>query len=242
MFTTFKLMRACTNEELLARDLNDIVAEYKITEDARKRNRLIATVFCKLYPMILKLQKKFHTLTTEQKIEHALYHLVKALERYDSKKMKFSSFFHTHLSNQFKTLLSMECSQKRAVFQNIIANNAEYMDLYAHTAPAKPYEHTDIGLINDIKNSSYLSSEEKDYCSCVVAGIDKMSDIAKVLKIDSIESIKKPLVSNPLLEISDKEKLANQEKLAIERVRKIKNSIKKKRSLLLKQGIDILRD
>ena len=39
MFTTFKLMRACTNEELLARDLNDIVAEYKITEDARKRNR-----------------------------------------------------------------------------------------------------------------------------------------------------------------------------------------------------------
>lgn len=241
MFTTYKVISACTNQEYLKRDLDELVAEYRETDDARKRNKLIATIFCKLYPMILKLQKKFHTLTNEQKIEHALYHLVKSLNTYNPNKMKFSSFFYVHLTNQFKSLLTAELTAKRAVFQNISPNNDYHMQTYANTAMTKPFEKTDAGLLSDIKHATYLSSEEKNYCSCILAGIDSVSDIAKALKIDRIESMKRPLVSNPT-EISDKEKAVRRAKLVAERVRKIKKSIQKKGIELGNKGIDIFRD
>lgn len=241
MFTTYKLIKGCTNSTLLARDLNDLVEDYRNTNNARERNRLIATIFCKLYPMILKLQQKFHTLTVEQKIEHALYHLVKSLNNYDSTKMKFSSFFYVHLTNQFKSLLTAELSNKRKVFQNISVNNDYHMEHFAQTAFAKPYEKTDAGFLNEIKHATYLSSEEKDYCGCVVAGIDKLDDIAKVLKVDKIDSIRKPLISNPYATSPEEDK-ARKEKLAVDRIRKIKASIKKKGRDLAKKGIDIFRD
>ena len=47
MFETFKLMSACTNDEYLSRDIDSLVKEYRNTESAREKNRLIATIFCK---------------------------------------------------------------------------------------------------------------------------------------------------------------------------------------------------
>ena len=73
MFATYDMMKRCTNDTYLNKELNELVVEYRNTTEARERNRLIATIFCKVYPMILKIQKTFYMLTPEQKMEHALY-------------------------------------------------------------------------------------------------------------------------------------------------------------------------
>ena len=58
MFETFKLMSACTNKEYLSKDIDTLAIAYQKTQSARERNRLIATIFCKLYPMMLKISRK----------------------------------------------------------------------------------------------------------------------------------------------------------------------------------------
>lgn len=241
MFETFKLMSACTNDEYLSRDIDTLAKQYRETESARERNRLIATIFCKLYPMMLKISHKYFSLTNEQKTEHALYHLVKALERFDSKKMKFSSFFHTHFSNQMKSLLTAESSHKRAAFQNIVKHNDEALNVYSQTALDKDFKDSDLGLIEDIKNSSYLSTEEKEYCTCVISGVDTAKEISKMLNLNSRMPLKKPLV-NPLIVMDNNAQQELEEKTSLKNIKRIKDSIKQKVAAYKKDGINIFRD
>ena len=255
MFATYKLMSSCTNEEYLSRDLDDLVAEYKETVDARKRNKLIATIFCKLYPMMLKLMKKYYTLTPEQKIEHAVYRLVMGLEMHNPKKMKFSSFFYMHFSNHMKTLYTNSLAPCRAAFANIVGNNDEVMRVYSETAIEK--ENSVKGLLKDINDSTWLSSEEKKYCSCIAVGLKTPQEIQKIMKFDLNKDVKKPLVSNPIISnsllpnnIKYKEEKQKIEKLKEDdtiksikqRIKKIRDSIKKKHAELKLKGIDILKD
>ena len=242
MFATYKLISACTNEEYMKRDLDDLVTEYRETTDARKRNKLISTIFCKLYPMMLKLMQKYYTLTPEQKIEHALYRLVKGLEMYNPKKMKFSSFFYMHFSNHMKTLYTNSLAPCRAAFANIVGNNDEVMRVYTETATERERDSSEQGLLDDIKDASYLSSEEKEYCSCVVAGITKTKEIKERLKLDKRNNFNKPLISNPfeVQKTAEAEKLAD--KQALLRIKKIKESIKRKHAELKAKGINIFRD
>ena len=234
-------MSACTNSEYLSQDIDTLALAYQKTQSARERNRLIATIFCKLYPMMLKISRKYFSLTNEQKTEHALYHLVKALERFDNKKMKFSSFFHTHFSNQMKSLLTAESSHKRAVFQNIVKHNDEVLNVYAQTASDKEFKDSDLGLIEDIKNSSFLSTEEKEYCTCVISGVDTAKEISKMMNLDKRMPIKKPLISS-LIAVDETTKNLLEEKAMAKNIKKIKDSIRQKVDAYKKEGINIFRD
>ena len=241
MFETFKLMSACTNKEYLSKDIDTLAIAYQKTQSARERNRLIATIFCKLYPMMLKISRKYFSLTNEQKTEHALYHLVKALERFDNKKMKFSSFFHTHFSNQMKSLLTSESNYKRAAFQNIVKHNEEALNVYVQSAPDKDFKDSDLGLIEDIKNSSYLSTEEKEYCTCVIQGVDTSKEISQMMNLNQRMPLKRPLISS-LISIDEDTKKLLEEKATAKNIKKIKDSLKRKMDAYKKEGTNIFRD
>lgn len=235
MYTTYKLMANCTNSTYLNMDLEDLCEGYKKTESVTKRNKIIAAMFCKVYPMVLDIQKKYYSITNEQKVEHALFHLVRSIKYYKQDgKVKFSSFFHTHLSNQMKSLLSSENSLKKAAFQNIVRNNDNVMNWYAKNEPIKSYEQSEIYVLENLKNSSYLSTEEKEYCACIIAGYDKVQQISEKLNLtnrvqDPIRNTKKEYTPEQIIKLQDSR---NQK-----RIRDIRKSIKDK---INKYGIEVL--
>jgi len=238
MYATYKLMLSCTNESYLERDVDDLVREYREEVEARKRNKLIATIFCKLYPMILKIQKKYYNMTPDQKMEYALFHLVKGLSQYNNKKMKFSSFFYLKLSNMMKTSVQLDYTPSKAANTNVVSNSDEVLRIYSETKTDREYADSEEGLLKDISESKYLSSEEKQYCSCIVAGITKTEEIKKVLKIE--EKVSKSLITPPTL--SPEERKKKTDKQAQLKIKQIKDSIKKKHAIFKDKGIDIFRD
>ena len=252
MYTTYKMMLACTNKEYLNKDYRDLIIEYRGTTNARVKNKCVATIFCKIYPMILKIQKKFYTLSSTQKIEHVLYNLVIGIDNYDlNKKTSFVTFIHTHLTNKLHSLLVTEGCLKRKVFQSIVPHNEEAMKVYAQTKidPSYDYDNGEKNLNNDINNSTFLSSEEKKYCSCLITGMTTAKEIGKAMKLveKSKQSFAKPLFTNPLIVndltpdndgISD----ASMDKKIIKKIKEIKDSIKRKYSEAEKVGINIFRE
>ena len=229
MFTTYKSMQSYTNDELLNRELDDLVTEYKSTDDARRKNKLIATIFCKVYPLILKLQKKFYSLTPEQKIEHVLMHLITCLQAFNrdgKRKNKFITFFQHHIQNKLQSLYRDENLQKRAVFQNIVKNNAEVMDDYNKVTADKDYELSNRYFINNLVASTFLSSEEKEYCLALLAGFNNSKDISKVLKLEERYNLKR--VTNPLVVMEKSKEQELDEQASMRRIRDIRTSIREK--------------
>lgn len=225
MYETFKVMSNCTTPQYLEKELEELVEEYKKTTRMSVRNKIVAAMFVKVFPMILKIQKKYYSLTNEQKVDHAIWHLIRSISYYKNDgKTKFSSFYHTHLCNQMKTLLTSQSNYKNAVWQNMTADNENVLNWHAKNEACKNIELTDKYFLDNLKHSCHLSSEEKDYCACVIAGYDKMQSIAEKMH-----------VSNPLknMNIQDLEK---ENKRELRKIRKIKQSIKEK---IKKYGIDV---
>lgn len=229
MFATYKLMTSSTTEVYLGKTLEELVEDYKRTEDVRKRNKIIAAMFCKVFPMILKIQEKYYSLTNEQKVDHAIFHLIRSIRYYDSKKnkVKFSSFYFTHLTNQMKTLLTAENSLKKAAFQNIVRNNDEVLNLYAQNAEDKMLEYSEEYFLKNLEENTYLSSEEKEYLTCQLAGYNKTKEIAQKLDLDNRYNLKKA-VTNPLAVMDLQKRQELDEKIAVRRIRRIRDSIKQK--------------
>ena len=235
MQATYKTITACVDKEYLKQSLEELVKAYKETNSARERNKLIATIFCKVYPTFLKIQKRFYSLTKEQKIEHALYHLIKGIQRYKcDKKVKFHTFLQTHWTNQMKSLLTMENSHKKAAFQNIVDNNDEILDYYTQNVATRDFEMTDEYCYMNIKDSELLSTEEKEFCECVLQGYTKTREIADKLQLDKRYGLKR--MTNPLVVMDTEKAKAADDKAALRRVRSIRDSIKQK---LQKYGKDL---
>lgn len=237
MYDTYKLMSSCTNSTYLNKELEELCEDYKATENVRTKNKIIAAMFCKVFPMILEIQKKYYSLTNDQKVEHALFHLVRSIRYYKNNNVKFSSFYHTHLTNQMKTLLTSENSLKKAAFQNIVRDNDNVLTWYTKNEPSKNYENSDEYMLQTIKNAPKLSSEEKAYCACIIAGYDKSSQIIEKLNLPPEPVKVKKNVTNPINEMSIEKQVQMEEKRQSRRIRKIKQSLKDK---CLKYGKDNL--
>lgn len=227
MYETFKRLSNCTTQFYLHKELEELVEIYKKNDSMSVRNKVISAMFVKVFPMILKIQKKYYSLTNEQKVDHAIWHLIRSIAYYKNDgKTKFSSFYHTHLCNQMKTLLTSQSSYKNAVWQNIVADNDNVMTWYARNKASKNMELTEKFFLDNLKTSCHLSSEEKDFCACVIAGYDKMQNIADKMN-----------VTNPIKNMNINElDLEKENKRELRRIRKIKQSIKEK---IAKYGTEI---
>lgn len=219
MYSTYKSMCSCTTKYYLDKDLEDLCTLYRGTCDAGKRNKIYAAMFCNLFPMMLKIQSKYYSLTNEQKVEHALWHLLRSIRYYKNNgKVKFATFFHTHFTNQMKTLLSTQNNLKNAAFTNIVKDNQLAMKNYSNSVSDKAMEHTDWYMTETINNSKYLSSEEKLLMNCMNQGFVKSRDIAYEMN----------RITNPMRKIID-------EKAELRKVRKIKQNIKNKINILIER-------
>ena len=224
MYSTYQMMSNATNKQYLDKTLEELVEDYKKPNVTMSvKNKIFAAMFVKLFPMMLKIQQKYYTITNEQKVDHAIFHLHRSIYHYKKNNVKFSSFFHTHFCNQMKTLLNCENNLKNAVFQNIVKDNENILKWYNNTAQSKTYSDTERYLLFNIKNCSFLSSEEKDYCACILAGYDKMQQISDRLNI----SKKDGSVTNPIA-TTNLEELQKQHKKELRKVRKIKQNLKSK--------------
>ena len=245
MYNTYKLMSSCTNSTYLEKDLEQLCEEYKQTDDARKRNKIISAMFCKVFPMILKIQEKYYSLTNEQKVEHAIFHLIRSIEYYNKSSAKFSSFYHTHLTNQMKTLFTSENSLKKAVFQHIVKDNDKALSWHTNNTPDKQYIDTDDYMLDVIKNATKLSSEEKAYCICVLAGCEKPQQILQHLKlpVDTMKqrsTTKSKNISDPIKEnkeITVEKQLQLEQDRQLRCLKKIKQSLKDKRNKYGQEGL-----
>ncbi len=246
MFATLKMMSNCTNEEYKTKTLEELCELYKSTENPILINKIIGAMFCKVHPMVLKIQEKYYTITNEQKVEQCLFHLVRCIKRYNSaNKVKFSSFYYLLLANEMKSLLSAENSYKRAAFHNITKNNHEVMDWYLKNAPDQEVCQQDLDFLTNLQSSSYLSQEEKAYCKYILEGTVRSKDLAQAYVKDKMDleplnakksSKKKKTSTNPIasnLPLNPMEEARQQrlkEKHQQKRVKLIKDSIKSKYS------------
>lgn len=222
MYSTYKLMSNCTNDRYLNKSLEDLCEDYKATESVSKRNKIIAAMFIKVFPMILKIQSKYFTLTNEQKIDHALFHLIRSIKYYKNNNVKFSSFYHVHLTNQMKSLLTHENNNKNAVFQNIVPDNDLKLKLYSSTKLERDEEDTEKYFLQNLETSLFLSKEEKDYIACVVAGYEKNKQVHEKFNAKKI----KDYLTTP----EDLVKLNKFEQSELRKIKKIKKSIIEKYS------------
>lgn len=219
MYATYKLMQNCTNSQYMDKELEELVLDYRKTESITKRNKIVAAMFVKVFPMILKIQSKYYSLTNEQKVEHALFHLIRSIKYYKNNNVKFSSFFHTHLTNQMKTLLTSQNNLKNAVFQNIVRDNENVLNWYIKTKAAKGYEDSEEYMVDMIKNSTKLSSEEKQFCELYLKGYNKMQQISEKMNINKG-------VTDPIkIMTQTPEEIEKQKKRDLRKVRKIKQSL-----------------
>ena len=108
-------------------------------------------------------------------------------------------------------------------------------------APDKDFKDSDLGLIEDIKNSSYLSTEEKEYCTCVIQGVDTSKEISQMMNLNQRMPLKRPLISS-LISIDEDTKKMLEEKATVKNIKKIKDSLKRKMDAYNKEGINIFRD
>ena len=162
MYSTYQMMSNATNKQYLDKTLEELVEDYKKPNVTMSvKNKIFAAMFVKLFPMMLKIQQKYYTITNEQKVDHAIFHLHRSIYHYKNNNVKFSSFFHTHFCNQMKTLLNCENNLKNAVFQNIVKDNENILKWYNNTAQSKTYSDTERYLLFNIKNCSFLSSEDE---------------------------------------------------------------------------------
>lgn len=215
MYSTYRLMCRGTNSIYLNKTLEELVDDFRNSKsnEISKRNKIVAAMFIKVFPMILKIQSKYYNLTNEQKVDHALFHLVRSIKYYNKSSSKFSSFFYTHLSNQMKSLLSSQNSLKNAVFQNLVADNEETLNRYIDTESDNNNIVTENYFLQDMYNSSQLSTEEKEYCACILAGYTTPKLIANKM-------YNTPLVQSPI-NISKIKK-------DLKKIKSIKDSIKQK--------------
>lgn len=237
MYNTYRMMLGNTNDTYLNKTLEELVEEYKEADKqdkVLKMNKIVAAMFCKVFPMILKIQERYYSITNEQKVDTAVYHLVRSIKRYKNKNVKFSSFYYTHLSNMMKSLLTAETSLKRVVWYNIVNNNEDVMKWYAKNAPTKEPEMSNDYFLKNLESSTYLSTEEKEYCRMILDGYNKSKEINDQFtqrNINLIYDNKNSKITNPLENKTPEELLkyqAQMEKKQLKRVRDIRDSIKQK--------------
>ena len=191
MFSTYKIMSAHPCKELQDKTLEDLCLEYNQTTNMKLKNNIYRTMYCKLFPMMLNVQKNYPTLTNEQKVEVTMFILISTLRCYkgiEKERTKFSTYYCTNLKNGMVTVInSMKC-HKRCVWMNMI-DNAETVSYVLSTQKDKEKETTNNYFLDNLKSAKYLSTLEKEYCGCVLAGYTKLDELSELLDLNNRETI-----------------------------------------------------
>ena len=181
MFNTLRIMSSCTDKRYSDTPFEELAALYQNTNiKDRDKSSIVRTVFCRLFPMLLKLQSTFAEINNDTKIECIMSDIHYALLLYGTKqkpKCKFTTYLYNNIKTSLLTYQTKANSHKRCVWRHMIKNNDDGTNYFISTAKAKNNSVTMSQFIEGLNNATLLSSEEKDYCKCVLYGYIKSGEI-----------------------------------------------------------------
>lgn len=196
----------------------------------KKRDEIYRTMYCKLYPMMLSVQKNYPMLTPVQRVEVTEMILISTLRCYSQQKKKntkFSTYYMTNLKNGMMTQInSMKCN-KRSVWMNMIED--EEQSDYALATQSSNIDGDLSGLLKDIDGATSLSTLEKQYIKKVMEGYTKPEELASQMEIQKYVEAPKPKIKKKgLITIPMEQKPFNETKAGLNIIKKLKKSIKAK--------------
>lgn len=174
MFETLKLMNACTVKQYRDVSFEELADLYQVETNERIKSNISRTIFCRLFPMLYTIYNKFPDLPNEVRVETILMSIVKVLKYWGTSKTKakFTTYLYGCVTNQLRTEITYMNCKKRETWKKIVPNNSDDGESRYLKNTADTYPNVEnILFLEDLKMASNLSSEEKDYCACVLAGI-----------------------------------------------------------------------
>ena len=171
------------NEEVP--DYNTIDPISGIEKDLKLRDEIFRALYCRLFPMMLTIQKNYPTLSNAQRVEVTMMILVSTLRCYKSSKQKtkFSTYYFNNLKNGMMTQInSMKCNKRSAMLYTI--QDQEKVTLILQNQKNRPVENSIDYFMDNLQTSISLSTLEKDYCNFVLSGYTKTcQDRGKIDKL-----------------------------------------------------------
>ena len=222
MFETYRIMSSRLKPQLQEKELEELCDMYEKETDPRKRNDIYRTLYCKLFPMMLSVQKNYPMLTNAQRVEVTMMILISTLRCYGKQKgakSKFSTYYCTNLKNGMMTQINSLHCNKRCAWLNVIEDETQN-DFILSSISNKSHELSSDYFLENLKHTNNLSGIEKEYIECALKGYRNLEDFKKQLNIKNRVNdfnAKKGNVTNPM---TDKEELNF--------IKKIKKSIKSK--------------
>lgn len=174
MFETYKLMQKVNTTLLKEKTLEEVVFLFQTTADGRVKNKCFAYIFCELFPMLLKIHKKYVNFNHEEKTEVVITCLERSIQRYKiNTKTKFSTFLYGNIVNGFISYYERLNRNKNKVWLNIQRTTD-------NTNPLSKVKYVDNNLrynmfVNDLK--TIMEPEELSLCKLLMAGYKNKKDL-----------------------------------------------------------------
>ena len=166
------------NPGQLIPDYNLIDPISNIEKDLKLRDDIFRTLYCRLFPMMLTIQKNYPTLSNAQRVEVTMMILISTLRCYRSSKQKskFSTYYFNNLKNGMMTQInSMKCAKRSAMLYTI--KDQEKSTLILQNQKNKSKESSIEYFLDNLQANTKLSTLEKDYCNMVLSGFTKIEQV-----------------------------------------------------------------
>ena len=189
MYQTLRFFTRSNNfKDLEQISIDEIVRRFKNAKDNNVRGKCMSAIYIKLFPMIIKIQRSFPTLTMEQKVDACLLVLQSNLERYKiGDKTKFTSYFYGNLQRFFITVQNKEKCHKRSVWQHMVepkdVKTKDYLFDINKSTTNKPAESR--LFQTDIMRSPNLTYNEKIMCLKLLEGYKTNKELIGKIPIDA---------------------------------------------------------
>ena len=185
MFETLQFFRNTLGiNELETIDVNECVSMYQNSTSNKVKGKCIALVYCKLFPMIIRIQQSFPMLTKEQKAEACLNILQCSMDRFNStkKNIKFTSYFYGNFKRNLLTLKNTETNcHKRKVWSHMVdmADSTSREHFIASLAKLTFNHEAETNLFfHDLDVNSNLTTDEKTICRYLLQGYRTCKELA----------------------------------------------------------------
>lgn len=186
MYDTYKLMNGFKKPNLSCLDLNELVEGFLQNKDNSMASNYFASIYCNLFPMILKIQKTFGNLTNEQKVEESLITLYRSILKYKTSNLaKFSTFFHNNFKRALITLTTQQNCQNRKVWNNIFYVDKADMERIINRKRSSASSY--LSYLDELHMNDSLNKEEKLFCDAILNGFKTSKDIMNYFNITDID-------------------------------------------------------
>lgn len=182
MLATQKMHSTYVRDQYDHLNVQQLVLLFKESNEKKEKDKIYSALFCKLFPAIYKIQRKYPSLTCEQRIEYTDLCLLNSLRNYKTdSKAKFLSYFYGNLGRCFMGFAKTQVTnRKKAVWSNLLDADEETTQRALLNVPEYRSFTDRIDFYDTLDNSSIMNSVEKEYCKLLYSGYSKVADLITI--------------------------------------------------------------